>query len=76
MCLEASIQPRADKHSYTAQIKFVKDRAGHDKRYAIDDSKAKYQLGYTRKYQSFEEGLEATVKWYLANDAWAKAVTA
>ena len=54
----------------------MKDRAGHDKRYAIDDSKAKYQLGYTRKYQSFEEGLEATVKWYLANDAWAKAVTA
>lgn len=69
------VQPRADRHSYTAQIKFVKDRPGHDKRYAIDDSKAKYQLGYTRKYQSFEQGLEATVKWYLTNTDWAKAVT-
>jgi dTDP-glucose 4,6-dehydratase len=69
------VKPRTDKHSYAPQITFVKDRPGHDQRYAIDDSKAKYKLGYTRKYQNFEEGLEATIKWYLANTAWAQAVT-
>ena len=70
-----SIRPRADKKSYTEQIAFVKDRLGHDRRYAIDDSKAQYQLGYTRKYKNFEEGLKATVEWYLSNTAWAEAVT-
>jgi dTDP-glucose 4,6-dehydratase len=66
--------PRKDGKSYTSQISFVKDRLGHDRRYAIDDSKAVSELGFTRKYKGFEEGLKATVQWYLGNDAWVKAV--
>lgn len=68
-------KPRADKKPYADQITFVKDRLGHDRRYAIDDSKAKYLLGYTRTYTAFEDGLKATVEWYLNNGAWAEAVT-
>jgi dTDP-glucose 4,6-dehydratase len=66
--------PRSDGKSYTSQISFVKDRLGHDRRYAIDDSKAVSELGFTRKYKGFEEGLKATVQWFLGNDAWVKAV--
>lgn len=59
--------------SYADQITFVTDRLGHDRRYAIDDSKAVRELGYTRRYQ-FEQGLAATVDWYLANEQWRKTV--
>ena len=50
-------------------ITFVKDRPGHDKRYAIDCSKIKRELGWERK-MSFEEGLLETVRWYLKNTEW------
>ncbi len=50
-------------------ITYVKDRPGHDKRYAIDCTKIKTQLGWERK-MTFEQGLEATVKWYLKNSDW------
>lgn len=55
-------------------ISFVKDRAGHDLRYAIDSSKLQGQLGWNPSLK-FEEGLEKTVDWYLANDEWMSAVT-
>lgn len=55
-------------------ITFVKDRAGHDQRYAIDFSKLKNELGWEPSLQ-FEEGLERTVDWYLSNEAWLNAVT-
>lgn len=55
-------------------ITFVKDRAGHDLRYAIDASKLKRELGWEPSLQ-FEEGLEKTVDWYLANEAWLRDVT-
>ena len=55
-------------------ITFVKDRAGHDKRYAIDASKIKDELGWQPSLQ-FEEGLEKTVDWYLANEEWLDHVT-
>lgn len=55
-------------------ISFVKDRAGHDLRYAIDSSKLQKELGWKPSLQ-FEEGLEKTVEWYLANDEWLKNVT-
>jgi dTDP-glucose 4,6-dehydratase len=55
-------------------ISFVKDRAGHDLRYAIDSSKLQSQLGWNPSLK-FEEGLEKTVDWYLANDEWMSAVT-
>jgi dTDP-glucose 4,6-dehydratase len=50
-------------------ITFVKDRAGHDMRYAIDSSKLKKELGWAPSLQ-FEEGLEKTVDWYLSNEEW------
>lgn len=50
-------------------ITFVKDRAGHDLRYAIDSTKLQQELGWQPSLQ-FEEGLEKTVDWYLANEAW------
>ncbi len=55
-------------------ITFVKDRAGHDLRYAIDSSKIQKELGWTPSL-SFEEGLEKTVEWYLQNEKWMNGVT-
>jgi dTDP-glucose 4,6-dehydratase len=55
-------------------ITFVKDRAGHDMRYAIDATKLKNDLGWMPSLQ-FEEGLEKTVEWYLANEDWLNHVT-
>ncbi|MEQ3499767.1 dTDP-glucose 4,6-dehydratase [Tenacibaculum sp. SSH1-16] len=55
-------------------ITYVKDRAGHDYRYAIDSSKLKNELGWEPSLQ-FEEGIEKTVKWYLENEEWINNVT-
>lgn len=55
-------------------ITFVKDRAGHDLRYAIDSTKLQNDLGWKPSLQ-FEEGLERTVDWYLSNEAWLNNVT-
>lgn len=55
-------------------ITFVKDRAGHDLRYAIDASKIKTDLGWEPTI-TFEEGLEKTVDWYLANENWINRIT-
>ena len=55
-------------------ITFVKDRAGHDARYAIDASKLEKELGWTPSIK-FEEGLEKTVDWYLENTEWVDRVT-
>jgi dTDP-glucose 4,6-dehydratase len=61
-------------HDYAGQITFVKDRAGHDRRYAIDASKIRRELAWTPA-ETFESGLERTVRWYLDNEAWLAAVT-
>jgi dTDP-glucose 4,6-dehydratase len=55
-------------------ITFVKDRAGHDLRYAIDASKLKNELGWEPSVQ-FEEGIEITIDWYLQNQDWLDNVT-
>ncbi len=55
-------------------ITFVKDRAGHDLRYAIDSSKLQKELGWKPSLQ-FEEGIEKTIDWYLENEEWLKNVT-
>ncbi|MEL6557237.1 MAG: dTDP-glucose 4,6-dehydratase [Bacteroidota bacterium] len=55
-------------------ITFVKDRAGHDKRYAIDAAKIEKDLGWQPSLQ-FEEGLSKTVDWYLANETWINEIT-
>ncbi|BDD03123.1 dTDP-glucose 4,6-dehydratase [Aureibacter tunicatorum] len=55
-------------------IAYVKDRAGHDLRYAIDSTKISEELGWKPSLQ-FEEGLEKTIDWYLKNEAWLENVT-
>ena len=68
------LRPLENGKKYAQQIAFVEDRAGHDFRYAIDDSYAKNQLGYIRKYSNFEDGLKHTIDWYLNNQAWCLKV--
>ena len=67
---------KLDRPTGTSQklITYVKDRAGHDMRYAIDANKIKNELGWEPSLQ-FEEGLEKTVDWYLANTEWLENVT-
>lgn len=67
------IQPRADGKSYTEQIIFVKDRPGHDRRYAIDARKIERELGW-RPTESFDTGIRKTVQWYLDNSIWVEDV--
>jgi dTDP-glucose 4,6-dehydratase len=54
-------------------IRFVTDRPGHDRRYAIDDRKIEHELGWTRKRQ-FDEGLDSTLAWYRSNEAWIRSI--
>jgi dTDP-glucose 4,6-dehydratase len=65
--------PRADGQPRESQISFVKDRPGHDRRYAIDASKLKGELGWAPS-RSFEQGIAQTVDWYLSNQDWVQRV--
>ncbi|MEX3010169.1 dTDP-glucose 4,6-dehydratase [Hoeflea sp. TYP-13] len=67
------MRPRSGGNSYRDLITFVTDRPGHDRRYAIDASKIKRDLGWTPR-ESFESGLEQTVDWYLKNDWWWRPI--
>jgi dTDP-glucose 4,6-dehydratase len=66
-------RPRAGGSPHRDLIEFVTDRPGHDRRYAIDCSKAEKELGWSA-LESFESGLEKTVDWYLANDWWWRPI--
>jgi len=66
-------RPRADDTSYAMQITHVKDRPGHDRRYAIDARKIEQQLGW-RPAETFETGIRKTVDWYLENAEWVTQV--
>ncbi len=68
------LKPRADGKKYAEQITYVKDRPGHDRRYAIDARKIERQLGW-RPQETFETGIRKTVEWYLANHEWVEDVT-
>ena len=68
------LQPRADGQSYATQMTFVKDRPGHDRRYAIDARKLERELGW-RPEETFETGLRKTVQWYLSHGDWVEEVT-
>ena len=68
------LSPRQDGFSYRLQIRFVRDRAGHDRRYAINASKLRDHIGWAPKH-TFESGLRATVQWYLGNTDWARVIT-
>jgi len=65
--------PREDGKSYADQVTFVSDRPGHDFRYAIDAGKLQRELGW-EPGQSFESGIAHTVRWYLDNEPWWRAV--
>ena len=68
-----NIKPRTDGQSYTQQITFVKDRPGHDLRYAIDASKIQQELNW-QPQETFESGIQKTVEWYLNNLEWCRHV--
>ncbi|MDE3051904.1 MAG: GDP-mannose 4,6-dehydratase, partial [Nitrospirota bacterium] len=75
LCRELDeFQPRSDGKSYQEQIAFVKDRPGHDRRYAIDATKIDRQLGW-KPAETFESGMQKTVRWYLDNQPWVQNVT-
>lgn len=58
----------------TSELKtFVPDRVGHDRRYAIDESKARADLGY-KPHHDFDSGLAATLRWYIDNEAWWRSI--
>lgn len=63
------VRPRPGGGSHRDQIEFVQDRPGHDFRYAIDSSKLQRELGWKR-LESFETGIERTVRWYIDNRDW------
>ncbi len=68
------LAPRADGQPYAAQMTFVKDRPGHDRRYAIDARKLERELGW-RPVETFETGIRKTVQWYLDHQDWVRNVT-
>jgi dTDP-glucose 4,6-dehydratase len=67
------LKPKADGSKYEDQITYVKDRPGHDRRYAIDASKLEHELNWKPK-ETFETGLRKTVLWYLENEKWVNHV--
>jgi dTDP-glucose 4,6-dehydratase len=68
-----AMRPSASGQPYAKQIHFVKDRPGHDRRYAIDARKLERELGW-KPAETFETGLAKTVQWYLDNQAWSDEV--
>jgi dTDP-glucose 4,6-dehydratase len=66
--------PKSTFRPHLQLVKYVADRPGHDRRYAIDARKLEGELGW-RAQESFETGLRKTVEWYLANAAWVEGVT-
>jgi len=67
------LSPRKDGASYRTQITFVKDRPGHDRRYAIDATKLERELGW-KPAETFETGIRKTVQWYLDNQGWVQNI--
>lgn len=74
LCTIMDHKLKRDPGSSAKLISFVKDRAGHDLRYAIDSSKLQKELGWKPSLQ-FSEGLEKTVDWYLENETWLNELT-
>ncbi len=75
--VQAICRVLAEQHpgrDYAAQITFVRDRPGHDRRYAIDASRMRRELGWMPR-ETFDTGLARTVRWYLDNPAWLQAVS-
>jgi len=73
LCTKIAKIKGKDKDYYKKLITFIKDRPGHDRRYAIKCDKIKNELGWKRQY-NFEEGLDSTIKWYMNNQGWVDRV--
>ena len=71
--LDEKVELLADGQPRRSLIKFVKDRAGHDRRYAIDASKIKDELGW-QPTVDFDDGIRMTIDWYLNNPEWIASV--
>jgi dTDP-glucose 4,6-dehydratase len=69
-----ALRPRADGKKYAEQITYIKDRPGHDRRYAIDARKIESELGW-KPQETFTTGIQKTVQWYLDNPEWVQGVT-
>lgn len=67
------LRPKADGSKYEAQITYVADRPGHDRRYAIDPRKIQSEIGW-QPAETFETGMNKTIQWFLANTEWVDAV--
>jgi dTDP-glucose 4,6-dehydratase len=67
------LRPRSGGGNYAQLITFVKDRPGHDRRYAIDARKIERELGW-KPAETFDTGIRKTVQWYLAHGDWAQRV--
>ena len=67
------LRPKNDGTAYEEQITHVKDRPGHDRRYAIDASKIRRELGWQPR-ETFETGIRKTIEWYLANPQWVRDI--
>lgn len=68
-----NLKPREDGNKYESLITFVKDRPGHDLRYAIDASKIQQELNW-QPQETFESGIQKTVEWYLSNQGWVNHI--
>ncbi len=69
-----TVRPRPGNEPHAALITHVKDRPGHDRRYAIDDRKIAAELGWLPTV-TFDDGMRQTIEWYLGNQAWVESVT-
>ncbi|MGB0886393.1 MAG: GDP-mannose 4,6-dehydratase, partial [Chitinophagales bacterium] len=74
LCEQMDLKLGREKGSSEKLITYVKDRPGHDKRYAIDATKLERELGW-RPSVTFEQGLAKTIDWYLANEEWMNNIT-
>jgi dTDP-glucose 4,6-dehydratase len=68
------LRPNDPVVPHSSLVTFVKDRPGHDRRYAVDARKIERELGW-KPHETFESGLRKTIAWYLANEAWVQSVT-
>jgi len=73
LCEKISKIKEKNKDYYKKLIRFVKDRPGHDRRYAINCDKIKNELGWSRQFD-FEKGLDTTIKWYMNHQEWLERV--